>query len=125
MITAVAVLFSTLSTPVLSSLYTFGFFAIGQWSYDLRELARHMPPAVGNGLTGLANIVPNLPVFNMRSLAAAGETTSVEHLTLALASATHQVSQRLVLSSATRRPRPMPCAASTAWARPRQSATPA
>ena len=42
-----------------------------------------MPPAVGNGLTGLANIVPNLPVFNMRSLAAAGETTSVEHLTLA------------------------------------------
>jgi Cu-processing system permease protein len=82
-ITAVAVLFSTLSTPVLSSLYTLGFFAIGQWSYDLREFARHMPAAVGSGLEGLANIVPNLPVFNMRSLAAAGQTTSVEHLTLA------------------------------------------
>ncbi len=82
-VTAVAVLFSTLSTPVLSSLYTLGFFAIGQWSYDLRDLARRLPAMVGSGLEGLANIVPNLPVFNMRSLAAAGESTTVEHLVLA------------------------------------------
>ena len=35
-VTSLAVMFSALSTPVLSSLYTLGFFLAGQWSDDLR-----------------------------------------------------------------------------------------
>jgi len=82
-VTALAVLFSALSTPVLSALYTLGFYCVGQWSWDLREFARQFPPTLGSTLQAVANIVPNLPVFNMRTLAAHGEATTVYHLALA------------------------------------------
>ena len=82
-VTALAVLFSALSTPVLSALYTFGFYCVGQWSWDLREFAQQFPSALGTVLRGAANLVPNLPVFNMRALAAHGEPTTVYHLALA------------------------------------------
>ena len=51
-VTALAVLFSALSTPVLSALYTLGFYLVGQWSYDLRSFGAHLPPAAGQ-LVGL------------------------------------------------------------------------
>ena len=38
-VTALAVMFSSLSTPVLSALYTLGFYCLGQWSGDLRGFA--------------------------------------------------------------------------------------
>ncbi len=82
-VTALAVLFSALSTPVLSALYTLGFYAVGQWSWDLREFARQFPAALGSALHAVANLVPNLPIFNMRALAAHGEPTSVYHLGVA------------------------------------------
>ncbi len=84
-LTAVAVMFSALSTPVLSALYTLGFFAVGQWSYDLRLFAAKFPKLVGTSLGVAANLVPNLPLFNMRTLAAEGHTTSGLHLALATA----------------------------------------
>jgi len=82
-VTAFAVLFSALSTPVLSALYTLGFFMVGQWSWDLRDFSRQAPLALGAALRIVADVVPNLPVFNMRTLAAHGEGTSFYHLALA------------------------------------------
>ena len=82
-ITALAVLFSAISTPVLSALYTLGFYAVGQWSWDLREFARQSPAPLGTALEAMANVVPNLPVFNMRALAAHGEPTTLFHLGIA------------------------------------------
>ena len=82
-VTSIAVLFSALTTPVLSALYTLGLYAIGQWSYDLREFANQFPPIIGGIVTAAANVVPNLPMFNMRTLASAAETTTVMHLVLA------------------------------------------
>jgi Cu-processing system permease protein len=82
-VTALAVLFSALSTPVLSALYTLGFYCAGQWSGDLRDFARHAPPMLAAMLNAIANLVPNLPIFNMRSLAAHGELTTPFHLGLA------------------------------------------
>jgi ABC-type transport system involved in multi-copper enzyme maturation permease subunit len=82
-VTALAVLFSALSTPVLSALYTLGFYAVGQWSGDLREFARQFPAGLGAMLQVVANLVPNLPVFNMRALAAHGELASAAHVGLA------------------------------------------
>jgi len=79
-VTALAVLFSALSTPVLSALYTLGFYCAGQWSWDLRDFAHQAPPALGGLLNVIANLVPNLPIFNMRSLAAHGELTTPFHL---------------------------------------------
>jgi ABC-type transport system involved in multi-copper enzyme maturation permease subunit len=84
-ISACAVLFSSLSTPVLSALYTLGLIAVGQWSYDLRQFALHVPQPLGTLLSVTANVVPNFPLFNMRTLAAAGETTTLPHLAMATA----------------------------------------
>jgi ABC-type transport system involved in multi-copper enzyme maturation permease subunit len=82
-LTAVAVLCSALSTPVLSALYTLGFYCVGQWSYDLRTFAAQFPQPLGSLVRAVSAVVPNLPVFNMRSLAAAGEATSPQHLLIA------------------------------------------
>jgi len=83
LLTALAVLFSALSTPVLSALYTLGFFLAGQWCDDLRRFADALPDGLRVVLTLAADLLPNLPLFNMRSLAAAGETTTWLHLGLA------------------------------------------
>jgi Cu-processing system permease protein len=85
LIAALAVMFSALSTPVLSALYTLGAYLVGQWSDDLRAYAEKLPPALASTMQALANLVPNLPLFNMRTLAANGETTSLLHLGLATA----------------------------------------
>lgn len=73
-VTAIAVLFSALSTPVLSSLYTLALFMAGQWADDLRRFAQAAPGSLRVLLEGSANLLPNLSLFNMRSLAALGET---------------------------------------------------
>jgi hypothetical protein len=99
-ITAVAVLFSALSTPVLSSLYTIALFVAGQWTYDLREFAARFPPAAAGACEIAANALPNLPVFNMRSLAASGQPTSLEHLGIATAYAAVYCACALCLASA-------------------------
>lgn len=99
-ITAVAVFFSALATPVLSALYTLGLYVVGQWSYDLRGLAGQMPTPVAKLVGAAANLVPNLPLFNMRTLAAASESTSVAHLALATVYAAVFCASALALATA-------------------------
>lgn len=82
-ITSVAVLFSALSTPVLSALYTLGFALVGHWSYDLREFAAKFPDGLRQILETVANVIPNLPLFNTRTLAANGEFAGPLHVGIA------------------------------------------
>lgn len=81
--TAVAVLFSALSTPVLSALYTLGLFLVGQSSYDLRSFAHQTPGTLRPTLEALANLAPNLPLFNVRTLAAGGQLAGMDHVMMA------------------------------------------
>jgi ABC-type transport system involved in multi-copper enzyme maturation permease subunit len=99
-ITALAVMFSALSTPVLSALYTLGFYVVGQWSYDLRLFAAKLPKPLESLLGVIANLVPNLPLFNMRALAAEGHPTSGLHLALATLYALVYVACVLCLATA-------------------------
>lgn len=99
-VTALAVMFSAVSTPVLSALYTLGFFVAGQWSYDLRAFAAKFPPELGAVVSAVAHVVPNLPLFNMRTLAAAGETTTALHLALATVYAAVYAGAALCLAAA-------------------------
>jgi len=82
-ITAIATMFSALSTPVLSALYTLGAVLAGQWCDDLRRFAVNAPDTLRHTLGVVADLVPNLSLFNMRTLAAEGALTSPEHLVLA------------------------------------------
>lgn len=84
-LTSVAVMFSALSTPVLSALYTLGLFLAGQWCDDLRHFALNAPGGLRTLLECAANLLPNLSMFNMRTLAATGELTTATHLGLATA----------------------------------------
>jgi Cu-processing system permease protein len=99
-ITALAVLFSSLSTPVLSALYTLGIYLVGQWSYDLRDLSTKFPAPLSTLLHAAADLAPNLPLFNMRSLAAEGALTSGTHLAIATAYAIVYIACVLCLATA-------------------------
>ena len=80
---AIAVMFSALSTPVLSALYTLGLFLAGQWTDDLRRFALQAPGGLRVLLQGAADLLPNLSLFNMRSLASLGDCTTPAHLAVA------------------------------------------
>jgi ABC-type transport system involved in multi-copper enzyme maturation permease subunit len=82
-VTAVAVMFSAISTPVLSAIYTMAIYVVGQWSYDLRSFAAQFPPGLAGLIQISANLVPNLPLFNMRTLAAEGQTATATQLVMA------------------------------------------
>lgn len=99
-ITALAVMFSALSTPVLSALYTLGGFLAGQWCDDLRTFALKAPAGMRGLLESAANVVPNLTLFNMRALAASGEATSAAHLGLATGYAALYIGCILALAAA-------------------------
>lgn len=99
-VTAIAVLFSALSTPVLSSLYTLAIWVVGQWTYDLRGFAEHYGAGVGGAIRAASSLMPHLPVFNMRTLAAAAETTSAAHLGIATGYAALYCACALALATA-------------------------
>jgi len=86
--TALAVLFSALSTPVLSAIYTLAVYVVGQWSYDLRAFAPRLPDTLQPVVGTLANLAPNLPLFNARALASSGHVAGLDHVLFATVYAT-------------------------------------
>jgi ABC-type transport system involved in multi-copper enzyme maturation permease subunit len=67
LITALALLFSTFSTPVFSSIFAFAIFAVGTFAEDLRGFS-----SMATGLTrwmmiGAAYLVPNFAALNVIS----------------------------------------------------------
>jgi len=72
-ITAVAILFSSFSTPALSALLTFLVFLIGHLSASLRDLAVTLgSEAVAIVLEVIYYLLPNLSLFSFRTEAALG-----------------------------------------------------
>ena len=68
-VTAVAVLFSTFSTPTLSAMLTLGVWVIGRFSSDLVEFAnRAGDPIVRALVTGTHYLLPNLEKFDVKHL---------------------------------------------------------
>jgi ABC-type transport system involved in multi-copper enzyme maturation permease subunit len=82
-ITAIAVMFSSLSTPVLSAIYTLALYLVGQWSFDLRELSAKFASPLSTITRLASDLAPNLPLFNMRSLATEGSLAGSAHVAIA------------------------------------------
>jgi ABC-type transport system involved in multi-copper enzyme maturation permease subunit len=76
MITALALLFSTFSTPVFSSIFAFAIFAIGTFGEDLRGIAGMTKGVAHWAMTGTAYLVPNFASLNVISQVA--HDTAVE-----------------------------------------------
>lgn len=74
-VTAVALLFSSFSTPALSALLTFFVFIIGHFSADLRTFASSLGTPSARWFFGaLYYLLPNLANYNFITPAAHGQT---------------------------------------------------
>ena len=71
-LTALALLFSSFSTPVLSALFTFALFVIGTFAEELRSFAALVSGAARGIALALAYLVPNFASFNVIASVAHG-----------------------------------------------------
>ena len=67
LITALALFFSTFSTPVFSSIFAFAIFAVGTFADDMRGFAQMATGATRWAMTGAAYLVPNISALNVIS----------------------------------------------------------
>jgi Cu-processing system permease protein len=73
---ALSLFFSTFSTPIMSAVFSFALFIIGNLADDLRGFAR-MAHGIGGGLaTAIAYLVPNFASMNVISQVAHGDPIS-------------------------------------------------
>jgi ABC-type transport system involved in multi-copper enzyme maturation permease subunit len=70
---ALALFFSSFSTPIMSALFTFALFAVGSLSDELRGFARMATGLKGALMTVCAYVVPNFSAFNIINQAAHGD----------------------------------------------------
>jgi ABC-type transport system involved in multi-copper enzyme maturation permease subunit len=67
-VTAIALFFSTFSTPILSAAFTFGVFVAGRFSADLRNFNQVVDsPAAARLAETLYWVLPNLAPFDVRA----------------------------------------------------------
>jgi len=67
-VTSIAILFSTISTPTLSIFFTLGVYVIGHLSLDIRQLGVASENTLINGLCSFCYyLLPNLENFNIRA----------------------------------------------------------
>jgi len=67
-VTSIAVLFSTISTPALSVFFTLAIYVIGHLTVDIREMGAALESSLLKGLSSLCYyILPNLENFNIRA----------------------------------------------------------
>lgn len=83
-ITAFALLFSSVTNPVLAALFTAAIYVVGHLSWSLKLLKEKMPASFGRWLCDLFYVVlPNLDRLNAKTEAVQG--IAIEPATLALA----------------------------------------
>jgi ABC-type transport system involved in multi-copper enzyme maturation permease subunit len=82
LITALALLFSTFSSPLLSAVFAFSLFVIGTFSEDLRGLAATATGMTKWFATAVAYVVPNFAAFNVVSRVAHSEPIATNLIAL-------------------------------------------
>ena len=75
-ITALALFFSSFSSPLLSALFAFSLFVIGSFAEDLRGFAKMTHGIAGWLATGAAYLVPNFSALNVINQVAHGEAVA-------------------------------------------------
>jgi ABC-type transport system involved in multi-copper enzyme maturation permease subunit len=85
-LTGVALLFSSFSSPALSALLTFFVFIIGYFSADLKELSHSMSSAPARWLFGaLYYVMPNFSRYSQITAAAHGQTPDAGSVLVSIA----------------------------------------
>jgi ABC-type transport system involved in multi-copper enzyme maturation permease subunit len=98
-VTAIALFFSTFSTPMLSAALTFGLYVVGHFTNDLRNFADLLDaPAVARVSRGLSWALPNLAQFDVRADVVHGLPVSFGYMGLAGLYAAVYVAMLLTIS---------------------------
>jgi Cu-processing system permease protein len=85
-VTAIALFFSTYSSPMLSAALTFGLYVIGHFNADLKHFDAFMPSAPLVWLfRALYYILPNLAPFNIGALVVHGQPVAPGFILLTIA----------------------------------------
>ena len=83
LVTAIALFFSSFSTPMLSAAFTFGFFVAGYFSADLRNFGMVVDsPAAASLARGLYWVIPNLAQFDVKAQVVHGQTVPFGYIAI-------------------------------------------
>jgi ABC-type transport system involved in multi-copper enzyme maturation permease subunit len=83
LVTAIALFFSTFSTPMLSAALTFGVFIVGHFSTDLRNFDQVLDSAPAVALArGLYWVLPNLGQFDVKAQVVHGQAVPLGYVAL-------------------------------------------
>src|SRR5258708_8036507 len=99
LVTAVALCFSTFSTPMLSAAFTFGLYIVGHFSGDLRNFQQVVDsPAAARLARGLYWVLPNLPQFDIKAGVVHGVPVALGYLAITIAYAAVYIAVLLVIA---------------------------
>ena len=99
LVTAIALLFSTFSTPILSAAFTFGMFLAGHFSADLRNFEQVVDsPAAARLARGIYWVLPNLAQFDVKSQVVHGQPVPLGYVALTSAYALVYISMLLAIA---------------------------
>jgi ABC-type transport system involved in multi-copper enzyme maturation permease subunit len=100
-VTAVALFFSTFSSPLLSALLTLGLWVAGHFNADLRRFEEVVDAPVAAAVARtLYYVIPNLAPFNVKAEVVHAVPVSPSHVLLTLGYAAVYVAMLLVVSMA-------------------------
>jgi len=99
LVTAVALFFSTFSTPMLSAAFTFGFYVVGHFSGDLRNFQQVVDsPAAAQLARGLYWVLPNLAQFDVKSDVVHGVPVPLGYMAITIAYAAVYIAVLLAIA---------------------------
>jgi ABC-type transport system involved in multi-copper enzyme maturation permease subunit len=100
LVTAIALFFSTFSTPMLSAALTFGLYVVGHFSTDLRNFQQVVDsPMAARFARGLYWVLPNLSQFDIKADVVHGQPVPMGYVSLSIAYAALYIAMLLVISA--------------------------
>ena len=99
-VTAIALVFSTFSTPLLSAALTLALVVVGHFSGDLRNVQDVVKSSAAQwAARGVYWVVPNLAQFDVKAQVVHGQTVPAGYLALTIAYAALYVAMLIALAS--------------------------
>jgi len=100
LVTAIALFFSTFSSPILSAAFTTGLYIVGHFSSDLRNFRQVVAsPAAATIARGLYWVLPNLAQFDLKADVVHGVHVPLGYMAIAVAYAAVYIGALLAVAA--------------------------